>query len=52
MSTASPIRDSAFKYPLRDEAAARLLVGAVLGEEVVSLRPHPTELSMRVPSGE
>ena len=47
MRIANPIYDSAFKYLLQDETAARLLVGAILGEEVVSLRPHPTVLSIR-----
>ena len=48
MRIANPIYDSAFKYLLQDETAARLLVGAILGEEVVSLRPHPTEFSVRI----
>ena len=48
MRIANPIYDSAFKYLLQDETAARLLIGAILGEEVVSLRPHPTEFSVRV----
>ena len=52
MSTANPIRDSAFKYLLRDETAARLLVGAILGEGVVSLRLRPTALSICVLGGE
>ena len=45
---ANPIYNSTFKYLLQDETAARLLIGAILGEEVVSLRPHPTEYSVRV----
>ena len=48
MRIANPIYDSTFKYLLQDETAARLLVGAILGEEVVSLRPHPTEFSVRI----
>ena len=48
MRIANPIYDSTFKYLLQDETAARLLVGAILGEEVVSLRPHPTEFSVHL----
>ena len=48
MRIANPIYDSTFKYLLQDETAARLLIGAILGEEVVSLRAHPTEYSVRV----
>ena len=51
MRIANPIYDSTFKYLLQDETAARLLVGAILGEEVVSLRPHPTEFSVRIDAG-
>ena len=48
MRIANPIYDSTFKYLLQDETAARLLIGAILGEEVVSLRPHPTEYSVPI----
>ena len=48
MIVANPIYNSTFKYLLQDETAARLLIGAILGEEVVSLRPHPTKYSVRV----
>ena len=41
MRVANPMYDAAFKYLMDDQAAARLLVGAVLGEEVVSLEPLP-----------
>ena len=34
MRIANPMYDAAFKYLMDDQAAARLLVGAVLGEEV------------------
>ena len=50
--------DAAFKYLMDDDASARLLVGAVLGEEVESL-PLPQERAVRLepapgepPSGE
>ena len=48
MRIANPIYDSTFKYLLQDETAARLLVGAILDEEVERLRPHPTEFSVRI----
>ena len=35
---ANPMYDAAFKYLMDDDASARLLVGAVLGEEVESLQ--------------
>ena len=43
MRIANPMYDAAFKYLMEDEASARLLVGAVLGEEVESLQPLPQE---------
>ena len=43
MRIANPMYDAAFKYLMDDQAAARLLVGAVLGEEVVSLEALPQE---------
>ena len=47
MRIANPMYDAAFKYLMDDQAAARVLVGAVLGEEVVSLQPLPQERSGR-----
>ena len=56
MRIANPMYDAAFKYLMDDQAAARLLVGAVLGEEVESLQALPQERSVRpsspAPSGE
>ena len=55
MRIANPMYYAAFKYLMDDQAAARLLVGAVLDEEVVSLQALPEERSARpspVPSGE
>ena len=56
---ASPLYNAAFKYLVDDDASARLLVGAVLGEEVESLQPLPQERAVRAepapgepPSGE
>ena len=47
MRIANPMYDAAFKYLMDDQAAARLLVGAVLGEEVVSLEALPQERAAR-----
>ena len=59
MRIANPMYDAAFKYLMDDDASARLLVGAVLGEEVESLQPLPQERAVRLepapgepPSGE
>ena len=43
MLIANPMYDAAFKYLMDDDASARLLVGAVLDEEVESLQPLPQE---------
>ncbi len=47
MRIANPMYDVAFKYLMDDDASARLLVGAVLGEEIESLEPLPQERSVR-----
>ena len=47
MRIANPMYDAAFKYLMDDDASARLLVGAVLGEEVESLQPLPQERAGR-----
>ena len=47
MRIANPMYDAAFKYLMDDQAAARLLVGAVLREEVVSLEALPQERAAR-----
>ena len=48
MRIANPMYDAAFKYLMDDDASARLLVGAVLGEEVESLQPLPQERAVRL----
>jgi hypothetical protein len=40
---ANPIYDVVFKYLMRDEKVARLLLSAIIGKEVVSLEFRPTE---------
>ena len=59
MRIANPMYYAAFKYLMDDDASARLLVGAVLGEEVESLQPLPEARAVRAepapgepPSGE
>ena len=47
MRIANPMYDVAFKYLMDDDASARLLVGAVLGEEVESLQPLSQERAVR-----
>ena len=47
MRIANPMYDAAFKYLMDDDASARLLVGAVLGEETEHLQPLPQERSVR-----
>ena len=47
MRIANPMYDAAFRYLMDDQAAARLLVGAVLDEEVESLQALPQESSVR-----
>lgn len=47
MRIANPMYDASFKYLMDDQAAARLLVGTVLGEEVVSPEALPQERSGR-----
>ena len=47
MRIANPMYDAAFKYLMDDQAAARLLVGAVLAEDVVSLQALPQERAGR-----
>ena len=49
MRIANPMYDAAFKYLMDDDASARLLVGAVLGEEVESLQALPQERAARMP---
>jgi hypothetical protein len=40
---ANPIYDVVFKYLMNDEKLAKLLLSAIIGEEVVSLKLRPTE---------
>jgi hypothetical protein len=46
---ANPIYDVVFKYLLDDEKAARLLLSALLGKEVLELQFRPTEVQITDP---
>ena len=43
LEIANPIYDVVFKYLMKDEKVAKLLLSAILGKEVVSLEFRPTE---------
>lgn len=45
---ANPLYDVVFRYLMEDEGAARLLLSALLGQEVVELTFNPTELSRKL----
>ncbi|MEW6712165.1 MAG: hypothetical protein AB1403_20260 [Candidatus Riflebacteria bacterium] len=44
MLIANPIYDSVFKYLMEDNRVARLLLGAVIGKNIISLEPRPQEV--------
>ena len=45
---ANPIYDVVFKYLMKDEKLAKLLLSAIIGKEVVGLKLRPTEHSLSV----
>ncbi|MEY3367689.1 MAG: hypothetical protein RI973_844 [Bacteroidota bacterium] len=45
---ANPIYDVVFKYLMRDEKVAKLLLSAIIGKEVLSLEFRPTEHTLAV----
>jgi len=47
MHIANPIYDSVFKYLLDDNRVARLLISAIIGEEIESLDFSPTEIKKK-----
>ncbi len=47
---ANPIYDVVFKYLMKDEKVARLLLSAIIGKDIISLEFRPTEHSF--PLGE
>ena len=50
MRIANPMYDAVFKYLLEDPASAKLIVGAILGEEIESLEMAPQEAAVQVGS--
>ena len=50
MRIANPMYDAVFKHLLEDPAAAKLLVGAILGDEIESLEMVPQEAAVEVGS--
>ena len=50
MRIANPMYDAVFKHLLEDPASAKLLVGAILGEEIESLEILPQEAAVQVGS--
>ena len=50
MRIANPMYDAVFKHLLEDPASAKLIVGAILGEELESLEMAPQEAAVQVGS--
>ena len=48
MRIANPMYNAVFKHPLEDPASAKLIVGAILGEEIESLEMAPQEAAVQV----
>ena len=46
LQIANPVYDVVFKYLMDDNKAARLLLSAILGAEIISLEARPTELNL------
>lgn len=49
MQIANPIYDVVFKYLMEDEAIAKLIIGTIIGEEIVSLAFLPQESTLFLP---
>ena len=45
MLIANPIYDVVFKYLMEDNRVAKLLIGKIIGEEILELEPRPQEVS-------
>lgn len=52
MRIANPMYDAVFKHLLEDPASAKLIVGAILGEEIESLEMEPQEAAVQVGSAQ
>ena len=48
MHIANPMYDAIFKHLLEDTVSARLIIGAILGEEIEALELVPQESAVRV----
>ena len=48
MIIANPIYDVVFKYLLSDAKIAKLLIGAIIGEDIEDLEFRPTECRSRI----
>ena len=46
MQIANPIYDAVFKYMMNDNKVAKLLLSAILGEEIIELDFRPTEVNI------
>ncbi len=45
---ANPIYDVVFKYLMEDSQVAKLLIGKIIGKEVLELQPRPQEISVTI----
>ena len=52
MHIANPMYDAIFKHLLEDTVSAKLIIGAILGEEIETLELAPQESAVRVEPGE
>ena len=52
MHIANPMYDAIFKHLLEDTVSAKLIIGAILGEEIETLELMPQESAVRVEPGE
>jgi hypothetical protein len=48
MQIANPIYDSVFKYLLNDNKVAKLLLSAIIGDEIIELDFQPTEIPLPI----
>jgi flagellar biosynthesis GTPase FlhF len=51
MLIANPMYDVVFKFLLEDQSVAKLLIGTIIGEEILSLEFRPQERSHQVDAG-
>ena len=48
MYIANPIYDVVFKYLMEDSQVAKLLIGKIIGKEILDLQPRPQEISVTI----